>query len=118
MDKYRDRLRNGLVANLENGETHYVSYFNDILKQFTDDTNVKTLLNRTLLDFVNDTNTADHRGFAADLVANLNATTPETNYIKKRYQRPMRWKEGEAQNYLSFFQGQSQDFKAESITAG
>lgn len=59
-DKYREWIRNGLVASLDNGKTHYESFFADVLKQFTDNVNVKTTLNKTLLDFINDTNEADH----------------------------------------------------------
>lgn len=59
-EKYRQWLRNGLVASLDNGKTHYEDFFADVAKQFTDDLNVKTTLNKTLLDFINDTNEADH----------------------------------------------------------
>lgn len=59
-EKYRQWLRNGLAASLDNGKTHYEIFFDDVLKQFTDDLNVKTTLNKTLLDFINDTNEADH----------------------------------------------------------
>lgn len=59
-EKYRSWMRNGLVASLDDGKTHYESFFADVLKQFTDDLNVKTTLNKTLLDFINDTNEADH----------------------------------------------------------
>ena len=121
-DKYRQRLRNGLVASLDDGETHYTSYFNDVLKKFTDDAGVQTTLNKTLLEFINDTNTADHNWFEADLLANLTANeharSPETTTTKKWYERLMRWKNGEKQNYLSFFQWQSHAFKAESIKVG
>lgn len=117
-DKYREWIRNGLVASLDNGKTHYESFFADVLKQFTDNVNVKTTLNKTLLDFINDTNEADHVWFEADLAATLNATEPETTYTKKRYQKLAFWTRGEPQNYLSFFSGQSHEFKTESITAG
>jgi hypothetical protein len=117
-EKYRQWLRNGLTASLDNGKTHYESFFADVAKQFTDDLNVKTTLNKTLLDFINDTNEADHVWFEADLAATLNATEPLTTNTKKRYQRLAFWTRGEPQNYLSFFSGQSHEFKNESITAG
>ena len=117
-EKYRQWLRNGLAASLDNGKTHYESFFDDVLKQFTDDLNVKTTLNKTLLDFINDTNEADHVWFEADLAATLNATEPLTTHTKKRYQKLAFWTRGEPQNYLSFFSGQSHEFKNESITAG
>lgn len=97
-DKYKEWLTNGLVASMDNGKTHYEAFFADVLKKFTDNVNVKTTLNQTLLDFINDTNTADHMAFDADLLANL--TSP---------QKP---------DYLWFFQWQSQEFKTESITVG
>ncbi len=111
-------MRNGLVASLDNGKTHYESFFADVLEKFTDNLNVKTTLNQVLLDFINDTNTADHMAFDADLLANLTSTTPLTDHPKKRYQKLMPWVKGEPQNYLSFFQGQSEEFKTESITVG
>ncbi len=117
-DKYKEWLTNGLVASVDNGKTHYENFFADVLQKFTDDVNVKTTLNQTLLEFINDTNTADHMAFDADLAAALTSTEPVTTYSKRWYQRLAFWKQGEAQNYLSFFQGQSEEFKTESISVG
>ena len=103
-DKYRQRLRNGLVASLDDGETHYTSYFNDVLKKFTDDAGVQTTLNKTLLEFINDTNNADHVDFDTRLDGMSEAMTPETTTSKRRYQRLAFWTQGEQQNRQSLAQ--------------
>lgn len=102
--KYKEWLTNGLVASLDNGKTHYEAFFADVLKKFTDNVNVKTTLNQTLLDFINDTNTADYMAFDADLAAALTSTEPITDHPKKRYQKLAFWTKAKPQNYLSFFQ--------------
>ncbi len=52
------------------------------------------------------------------MAAILNATEPLTTNTKRRYQKLAFWTRGEPQNYLSFFSGQSHEFKSESITVG